>query len=57
MDMAQAFIFVAGWLFFAAWGMVLAAVCVIAFGPDIRAVTGRTTGERERRISMRTNAG
>jgi len=35
MDLVQAFIFVAGWFFFAAWGMVLAAVSVIAFGRDI----------------------
>ena len=35
MDMVPVFIFEAGWIFFAAWGMALAAVSVIAFGRDI----------------------
>jgi hypothetical protein len=35
MDTAQVFIFYAGWIFFTAWGMVLAAVSAIAFGRDI----------------------
>jgi hypothetical protein len=35
LDMAEAFIFDAGWIFFAAWGVVLAAVSVIAFGRDM----------------------
>lgn len=35
MDLAQVFIFVAGWIFFAAWGVVLAAVSIIAFGRDL----------------------
>jgi hypothetical protein len=35
MDIAQVFIFVAGWIFFAAWGVVLAAVSIVAFGRDI----------------------
>jgi hypothetical protein len=35
MDMLEVFIFDVGWLFFAAWGMALAAVSVIAFGRDI----------------------
>jgi hypothetical protein len=35
MDMAQAFVFDVGWAFFAAWGMVLAAISVIAFGRDL----------------------
>jgi hypothetical protein len=35
MDLAQVFIFDLGWAFFAAWGMVLAAVSLIAFGADI----------------------
>ena len=51
MDMVEVFIFDVGWVFFAAWGMVLAAISVIAFGRDIRAVTQRTTGERERPLS------
>ena len=41
MDMAQAFIFDAGWFFFAAWGMVLAAVSVIAFGRDLLGISRR----------------
>ncbi len=48
MDMVQVFIFDAGWIFFAAWGMVLAAVSVIAFGRDIRAEAERPVGERKR---------
>jgi hypothetical protein len=35
MDLAQAFIFDAGWLFFAAWGLVLVLMGLIAFGHDI----------------------
>jgi hypothetical protein len=35
MDLAQVFIFDLGWLFFATWAMVLAAVSVVAFGRDI----------------------
>jgi hypothetical protein len=35
MDMVEAFIFDVGWIFFAAWGMALAALSVIAFGRDI----------------------
>ena len=34
MDLAQVFIFDLGWLFFAAWGTVLTALCVVAFGHD-----------------------
>jgi hypothetical protein len=48
MDLAQVFIFDLGWVFFAAWGMVLAAVSGIAFGRDIRTFTERATGEKER---------
>jgi hypothetical protein len=40
MDLAQAFIFDAGWLFFAAWGLVLVLVSVIAFGRDISSLLG-----------------
>jgi hypothetical protein len=32
--MAQVFIFVAGWIFFAAWALALVAVSVVAFGRD-----------------------
>jgi len=35
MDLAQAFLSVIGWVFFAAWGVILAAVSVIAFGPEL----------------------
>jgi len=37
MDMAEAFIMDAGWNFFVAWGVVLAAASIIAFGRDILA--------------------
>jgi hypothetical protein len=35
MDLAQGYIFDASWIFFAGWGVVLAAVSAIAFGRDI----------------------
>jgi len=41
MDLAQTFIFNAGWFFFVAWGIVLAAVSVIAFGRDILGIRRR----------------
>jgi hypothetical protein len=47
MDKAQAFIFDLGWFFFAAWGMVLAAVSVITFRRDILSVAQRATGKKE----------
>jgi hypothetical protein len=47
MDLAQILISYAEWIFFTAWGMVLAAVSVIAFRRDFRAFTERT-GEKER---------
>jgi hypothetical protein len=34
-DLAQVFIFVAGWIFFAAWGLALVAVSVVAFGREL----------------------
>jgi hypothetical protein len=34
MDMAQAVIFYAGWIFSVAWGTLLATVSVMAFGRD-----------------------
>jgi hypothetical protein len=40
MDLAQVFIFDLGWLFFAAWATVLAAVSVVAFGRDIMPSAG-----------------
>jgi hypothetical protein len=45
MEPAQAFIFDAGWIFFAAWGVVLAVVSVIAFGRDVLEVKQRETGK------------
>jgi hypothetical protein len=48
MDMAQALIIYVEWIFFTAWGMVLAAISVIAFGKDILPATRRTATEKER---------
>ncbi len=48
MDLAQVFIFVVGWVFFAAWGVVLAWVSVIAFGRDILPTAQHVTAEKER---------
>jgi len=45
MEMAEVFIFDAGWLFFAAWGIVLAAVGIIAFGQDILTISPRGSSE------------
>jgi hypothetical protein len=42
MDTLEVFIFDAGWIFLAAWGMALAALSVIAFGRDIRSATEQT---------------
>ena len=41
MDSAQAFIFDAGWIFLSAWGVVLAALSVIAFKQDILPINKR----------------
>ena len=49
MDMAQAFIFYAEWIFFVAWGALLAAVSVIAFGSDLAPIAQRATAEKDRR--------
>jgi hypothetical protein len=46
MDSVQTFVLDLGWIFFAAWGMVLAALSVIAFGPDLVPSTDRKTGQR-----------
>jgi hypothetical protein len=43
MDMIQVFIFDVGWIFFAAWGMALAALSIIAFGRDILPGAQQTT--------------
>ena len=36
MDLSLAYVFKASWIFFGAWGMVVMAVGVIAFGRDLR---------------------
>ncbi|MGA8620015.1 MAG: hypothetical protein WB660_16015 [Candidatus Sulfotelmatobacter sp.] len=46
MDMAQVFIFDLGWVFFAAWGTILVAVGVIAFGRDILRFTDQEDGDK-----------
>jgi hypothetical protein len=51
MDMAQVLIFYLGWMFFTAWGMVLAAVSAIAFGRDLFPSMSRPDREPERRSS------
>jgi hypothetical protein len=48
MDLAQVFIFDLGWVFFAAWGMVLAALSIIAFGRDILPAADRAAVEKDR---------
>jgi hypothetical protein len=48
MDLAQAFIFAVGWVFFATWGACLAALSVIAFGWEIFPFVQRLAGEKNR---------
>jgi len=48
MDLVQGFIFDVGWLFFAAWGMALAAVSIVAFGRDILPDAQRATVGKKR---------
>jgi len=48
MDMVPVFIFDVGWVFFAAWGMALAALSVVAFGRDILRGAQRATVEEKR---------
>jgi hypothetical protein len=50
MDLAQAFIVYAGWIFSVAWGTVLAAVSLIAFGRDILPSPQRATVEKDRTL-------
>ena len=47
MDMVDVFIFDAGWIFFAAWGMALVAFSVIAFGRDIVPLAQHVTVSKE----------
>jgi hypothetical protein len=49
MDIAQAFMSYAGWIFSVAWGTLLAAVSAIAFGRDILPIAQRATAEKDRR--------
>jgi len=48
MDMVEIFIFDVGWIFFAAWGMALAAVSVIAFGRDVLPSSQIANGKKKR---------
>jgi hypothetical protein len=48
MDLAQVFIFDVGLVFFAAWGMALAVVSIIAFGRDVIPTAQRATSAEER---------
>lgn len=56
MDLAQVFIFDLGWAFFAAWGMVLAAISVVAFGRDIFAFGAQTETEEARSTAKVTTS-
>jgi hypothetical protein len=49
MDSAQMFVFDLGWLFFAVWGTILAALGVVAFGNDIAAFTHRKDHPNQQR--------
>jgi len=51
--MAQAFIFDAGWIFFAAWGMVFLVVTVIAFGRDILEISQRQSGKTIKKLTTK----
>jgi hypothetical protein len=48
MDMAQAFVSYAGWIFSITWGMLLAAVSVIVFGRDILPLAQHAAVKKER---------
>ena len=51
MVLALTLVFDLGWLFFAAWATVIAALGVVAFGRDILAITHRGNGESDRNLS------
>jgi len=51
MEMSEVFVFDAGWVFFAAWGLVLAAVSVIAFGRDVLEIGYVETEEQSQPIN------
>jgi hypothetical protein len=49
MSVSDAFLFDAGWLFFAGWSLVLGAVSLIAFGKDFMPSTAPTSGTEKPR--------
>ncbi|MFZ0309164.1 MAG: hypothetical protein WAL89_13410 [Candidatus Sulfotelmatobacter sp.] len=49
MDLAEVFVFDLGWAFFAAWGMILATLSLIAFGRDLLPSKARANREQARR--------
>jgi hypothetical protein len=51
MEMAEAFIFDAGWLFFASWAVVLVTVSVVAFGWDVLQIVQHETGSTIKQIN------
>jgi hypothetical protein len=55
MEMAEVIILDAGWLFFAAWGMVLMAVSVMAFGREILGVDRKMVDRKTDRQSHEIN--
>jgi hypothetical protein len=42
MEAAQGFIFDAGWIFFAAWGVILAAASAVTFLSDMEPLRARS---------------
>jgi hypothetical protein len=48
MDLAQTFIFYAGWIVSVTWGTLLATVSVIIFGRDLLPVAQPATVEKKR---------
>jgi hypothetical protein len=48
MELLQSFVFDLGWVFFAAWGTTLTALAVVAFKPDIVAITGGSGAKADR---------
>jgi hypothetical protein len=49
MDVAEGYIFSAGWVFFVGWGMILAVVGAVAFGRDIVLLLARSSQPRQPR--------
>lgn len=47
MELAQALIVYVEWIFFTAWGMILAAVSVVAFGKDMLPTARREAIEKD----------